>query len=186
MAELSGSVWVARFPGTNSVDDLEATFQANVRKFMAALEAGSATLDAVSTYRPPERAYLMHWSWMIVKQGQDPQTVPPMAGVDIQWWHGSQPASLAGAQAMVTGYGIGSLGVAPALSSRHTERKAIDLAVTWDGTLKVKNADGTETSITSTPRDSTNADLIAVGGTYNVVHFLTPANDKNHWSTDGH
>ena len=186
MPEHSGFPWVARFPGSTSVNDLEEVFRSAVNRFTEALRTAGATLSVTSTYRPPERAYLMHWSWMIVKQNQDPQTIPAMAGVDIQWWHGNLPASRVGAQDMVTGYGIDGLDVAPALVSRHTKREAIDLAVTWSGTLKVKRADGTEANITSTPRDSTNADLIAVGATYDVIHFLTPAQDKNHWSIDGH
>jgi hypothetical protein len=184
--ELSGRAWVAKFPGGRSVEDLESTFRANVKAFQGALSAAGASIQVVSTYRPRERAYLMHWSWMIVKQNYDAKTVPAMGGVDINWWHGDATTSKKKAQEMVDGYGIGRLGVVPALRSRHTERKAIDMQVTWNGTLKVKQSDGTIVSIASIPRDSTNADLIAAGATYNVIHFADAQKDRTHWSTDGH
>ncbi len=97
--ELSGGAWVAKFPGGRSVEDLENTFRANVKAFQGAFSAAGASIIVVSTCRPRERAYLMHWSWMIVKQ---------------------------------------------------------------------------------------NADLIAVGATYNVIHFGDAQKDRTHWSTDGH
>jgi hypothetical protein len=130
----------------------------------------------------------MHWSWMIVKKGYDPRKVPKKQGVDIVWWHGDQATSRQKAQEMVNGFGINKLKVAPALQSRHTQGKAIDMQVTWKGTLHVKRGDkdGTIATISSTPRDSTNADLIAVGKTYGVIHFHKVAKDKVHWSTDGH
>jgi hypothetical protein len=40
-------------------------------------------------------------------------------------------------------------------------------------------------NIDSTPRDSSNAELIAVSKTYGVIHFINVAKDKIHWSTDG-
>ena len=62
--------------------------------------------------------------------------------------------------------GDGASTVAPAVSSRHTEKKAVDMTIAWTGTLSIKNKDGTTKSIATTPRDGTNADLIAVGATY--------------------
>jgi hypothetical protein len=86
---------------------------------------------------------------------------------------------------MVDGYGTGRLKVAPSLTSRHVEGKAIDMQITWSGTLEIKKKDGKSVKITSAPRDSTNADLIAVGKTYGVIHFHDVQKDKVHWSTDG-
>jgi len=186
MSELSGANWVKRFPGSQSLDDLEDSFSAQVKNFKAALEAAGAHTNVTSTKRPAERAYLMHWSWRIAKAGQVPSTVPSMSGVDIQWDHGSASASTAAAVAMVQGYGIDTLSIAPSLTSRHVEGKAIDMHVSWLGTLRIRLTDGSTPDITSTPRNSTNADLIAVGKTYGVIHFLNTSADPAHWSTDGH
>ena len=182
----SGAAWVPKFPGSHSVDDLETAFQAKVQKFVHTLSSAGATVTVNATYRPPERAFLMHWAWEIVKQHVDAHHIPAMAGVDIDWWHGDQAASEAAAQEMVDGYGLRNLGVAPALNSRHTERKAIDMNLSWTGTLLIANADGTTVTISSAPRDGTNGALIVVGATYGVIHFLHVSADRAHWSTDGH
>jgi hypothetical protein len=36
------------------------------------------------------------------------------------------------------------------------------------------------------PRNGDNTELIAVGATYAVIHFVTAGADRVHWSTDGH
>jgi len=185
-AELSGAQWVTKFPGSLKVEDLDDDFQSKVEAFHVALKDASAVTTITSTLRPPERAYLMHWSWKIARQDFDPKQVPAKAGVDIEWWHGDAATSKKKAQEMVDGYGIQNLQVAPALNSRHTEGKAIDMQVSWTGDLKIKKKDGTVATITSTPRDSTNPDLIEVAKTYGVIHFADVQKDKVHWSTDGH
>jgi hypothetical protein len=86
---------------------------------------------------------------------------------------------------MVDGYGTGHLKVAPSLTSWHIEGKAIDMNVTWKGTLSIKKKDGGTVRITSAPRDSSNADLTEVGKGYGVVHFRQADKDRTHWSTDG-
>jgi hypothetical protein len=182
----SGADWCAKFPDGNDVSQLDNGFRESFKKFKSAVDASGATSNVLSVRRPLERAYLMHWSYLIAKSGQDPQSVPAMDGVDIDWWHGNAASSKQAAQAMVDGYGIDGLGVAPALNSRHTEGKAVDMAVTWSDNLTIKKADGTNVAITSGPRDSTNSDLIEVAKSYSVIHFLNAANDRNHWSTDGH
>ncbi len=183
--ELSGAVWVQRFPGSTSVNDLEPVFRANVSRFLAALQAANATLRITSTFRPPERAYMMHFAWKIVRGLIAPKDVPSHPGVAIIWDHGEDAASKRGAQAMVDGFGLGHLKVAPALNSRHTERKALDVKIAWNGTLTIRRADGQTVTITSAPRDGINPDLIKVGATYNVLHFHNPPKDAPHWSTDG-
>ncbi len=183
--ELSGRAWVAKFPGTKDLKDLEKDFKVLFTKFVTALEASGATKSVTSVLRPKERAYLMHWSWRIAKQAFDAATVPAMAGVDIEWNHGTAQPSRTGSQEMVDGYGTNDLEVAPSLTSRHTTGQAVDMAVSWAGTLKIKDASGKEHSITSTPRDHTNVDLIAVAKTFGVVHFQPVDKDRLHWSNDG-
>ena len=181
----SGKAWVDKFPGSSKTADLEKDFRGKAEAFIKAAKDAGADVSISSTLRPKERAYLMHWSWMIGKKDHDAKTVPAMDGVAIERWHGSKEASKKAAEEMMEGYGIAGLGVAPALASRHTEGKAVDMQITWKGTLKVKNKDGVTVEIDTTPRNSTNAKLIEVGATYDVIHFKAVEKDKVHWSTDG-
>ena len=63
--ELSGPQWVARFPTGVSIADLAATFAAKVSNFVDAMRAAGAAVRISATFRPKERAYLMHWAWEI-------------------------------------------------------------------------------------------------------------------------
>src|SRR3712207_368179 len=128
---LSGPNWVSEFPNSKSPDKLIEPFRANVKKFLAALKDAGATVTIADTLRPPERAYLMHFAFAIARQNLDPATVPAKAGVDIQWVHpasgtvSSAKASKDAAEQMVQAYGIA---FKPALNSRHTEGRAIDMS----------------------------------------------------------
>ena len=182
----SGASWTTQFPTSTSTTDLDPSFRPNAENFISALTAAGASVDISTTERPKERAYLMHYAWKIAKEGMDPSAVPAMAGVNIDWVHKKADGtpdlakSKAAAQAMVDAYQIV---YAPVLSSRHTERLAVDMTISWTGPLKIKNATGTEVNITSTPRTGTNADLIQVGKTYGVIKLES---DPPHWSSDGH
>jgi hypothetical protein len=190
--ELSGAQWVARFPTSVLVADCVDPFKDGLTRFLAALEAAGAVVSIAATLRPPERAYLMHWSWMISKKDYDPQTVPAMNGVNIDWVHRdtkgkyAADASKAAATAMVNGYGMQNLGTAPALNSRHTDGLAVDMSISWSGNLAIANADGTSTTIKTAPKSGMNTDLHAVGATYNVMKYVGGDKDKPHWSSDGH
>ncbi len=186
MATLSGSGWVKKFPNSANLDDLADPFRGNVKDFLAALRAAGATVSISATLRPPERAYLMHYSYKIAKGGLDPSTVPAQAGVDINWvWTDPKgkadvPASRKAANDMVLGYGIV---YAPALGSRHSEGKAIDMDIWWSNDLSIAKADKTLVAIKSNPKTGANTDLQAVGATYGVLKLAT---DPPHWSLDGH
>ena len=78
MAEVSGPQWCARFPPSKSLDDLLPDFSDQVRAFLSQLSKAGASVSIADTYRPPQRAYLMHWCCMIGGSGQDPHAVPPM------------------------------------------------------------------------------------------------------------
>ena len=183
--ELSGSQWVARFPGSNSTSALVPEFRQSVDQFIEAMRNAGATITVSATYRPPERAYLMHWSWKIV-HGTPPSSVPPMDGVNIEWTHPTLEASVGAARDMVNAYGMQNLQIPAALISRHTQRKAIDMTINWAGTLEIRNASGEMITIASTPRTGMNAMLKQVGQSYGVIKFVGGASDKPHWSTDGH
>ncbi len=135
MPELSGPAWVPRFPTSTSTSDLIASFRPGVDAFLNALRNAGATVSISATLRPRERAHLMHYSWRIAREGFDPGAVPAMSGVDIDWVHrqGGAPdlnASRNAAEQMVQGYNIVER---PALNSRHTEGRAVDMNVSWVG-----------------------------------------------------
>lgn len=189
MAESSGPQWCARFPGSALTSDLADPFRERVDTFIAMLRSCGATVVISATYRPPERAFLMHYCCLVagyrdkaqVFHQIDPKDVPAMDGIDIDWTHGGDlGAARAAAVAMRTGYGI----VYPAaLVSRHTQRLAIDMSISWKGTLAAHDAQGRLVEISSQPRDQTNAMLAVVGKSFGVIKL---ASDPPHWSQDGH
>jgi hypothetical protein len=183
---LSGASWVEEFPTSTEVSDLDSSFSGKVQKSITALESAGAAVEITATKRPAERAYLMHWAWMIAKKGYNPRRVPALEGVEINWWHGDLGTSRNAAQEMVDRYGINKLKVAPALNSHHITGKAIDMKISWGGDLTILNARGMEVLITTSPRDHTNRQLIVVARTYQVIHYIDVAKDRVHWSIDGH
>lgn len=173
MPELSGAVWVNRFPTSVSTADLEANFQSSVEAFIAAIQAAGGSVRVTATYRPPERAYLMHFAWDVAKGTQDPSGVPAMPGVDIQWNHGNAARSRQAAHEMVRDYGIV---FRPSLTTNHARRNAIDMTISGVLKKRVRKKNGDEVLIQQT------ADLHGVGASYGV-HKL--ASDPPHWSSDG-
>ena len=181
MAEFSGPQWCTRFPGSKSVDDLDPEWRGRVEAFLSALQKGGAKIDVSATFRPPERAYLMHWCWMITNLSQAPAAVPPMPGVAIDWTHGGDSrAARAAAEAMVAAFELQYL---PSLTSRHIERRAIDMTITWNVRLGIRDFDGNVHYILTAPHDGTNPELVKVGATFGVIKLLS---DRPHWSDDGH
>jgi D-alanyl-D-alanine dipeptidase len=182
----SGPQWVSQFPTSRSVQDLVEPFRSGVRAYLAALSAAGASVTVADTLRPPQRAYLMHYSFAIAREGLHPSEVPPMAGVDIQWLHTDAGGdtdingSTEAAEQMVQGYGIA---FRPALTSRHTDGCAIDMTITWQDDLTVARADGTRVTISTAPRSGDNADLHQLGASYGVIKLVS---DPPHWSVDGH
>lgn len=142
-AEYSGRRWVDQYRGSISTKDLRLPFRSRAEAFIEALRSAGAIVSIAATFRNPRRAYLMHWSWRIVKQNFDPQAVPAMEGVRIGWAHldkagnYSREDSVAAAREMVKGFQMQNLGVAPALKSRHTLGYAIDMTISWKGTLSL-------------------------------------------------
>jgi hypothetical protein len=122
----------------------------------------------------------------IARLGMDPRLVPPMRGVGISWLRraadGSPDiaASRQAAQDMVNDYGMVFIAK---LASRHTERRAIDMTISWNGDLQITDAQGARNRIDTEPRDGTNPRLHTVARTYGVIKLL---GDPVHWSDDGH
>lgn len=188
MAEYAGPAWVARFPGSDRIADCVDPFKTNLAKFVLALKNGGSDVRIVATFRPPERAYLMHYACWIKgfrdKQGifqqAEPATIPPMTGVDIDWTCGGNFArAKAFASQMVSGYGI----VYPAaLNSRHTQGRAVDMHITVPAGATISDAAG-HAFIIAGGADGTDSRIVAIGKTFGVIKL---ASDPPHWSDDGH
>jgi hypothetical protein len=190
-AQRSGAHWVKRFAGSTSLRDLSGTFRDKAEAFVDALTTAGARVTIAATYRPPKRAYLMHWAWRIVKRNYDPIAVPSMEGLDITWAHVdahgkySREASVAAARAMVYGFDIQTLGVAPALRSRHTLGYGIDMNISWTGTLTIPDAYGNLIRIGTLPRTGMNLQLKRVGESYGIIKYNRAGRDEPHWSDNG-
>jgi hypothetical protein len=182
-AHLSGAAWwqanQTRFPNSHSIDDLVSPFKENVQSFVDALIAAGATVKVSSTLRNRKRAYLMQCCWDIAKGRVEAAQVPLEPGVDIKWDHGQLANSTAAAQAMMDLFGLAHR---PSLNSLHISGLAIDMDITWSGTLQIRQKDGETVSI-GAPRDgASNTKLHAVGATYGVKKL---ASDPPHWSSTG-
>lgn len=181
MPEISGPAWCTHFPTSASLDDLLPAFGEKVHVFLASLSNAGARTTISATYRPLERAYLMHWCCMVGASGQDPAMVPSMEGVEIDWTHGGDTATARqAARNMMAGYGIA---FPAALVSRHTQRRAIDMTIGWKGVLRITDVDGRRHMIEGGPRNGSNPQLIAVGAGFGVMKLVK---DPPHWSDDGH
>lgn len=178
--EMSGTPWVSRYPTSASLDDLAPAFSKAVTRFIAAIEAAGGTVTISATYRPPERAYLMHYAWAIAKDGASPTSIETRAGVNIDWAHldatgrSDRKAAVKAAEAMIRGYGMAHSAV---LVSRHTEKRAIDMTISGIVGKSVNDASGKATPIHSL------RDLNPVGKSYGVIKLVS---DAPHWSDDGH
>lgn len=188
--EPSGAHWVSRFPSSRSISECSEPFKSNLTSFVSALKDAGVMVKISATLRPPERAYMMHWCWLIAKGKADPKNVPSMNGVPIKWDHEadgkySKEKSIAAAKEMLIGFGMQKLGTAPALDSKHIRGLAVDMNVTWAGALTIKDANNKSIIINTQPTDGMNKELHAVGATYCVIKYNAGGVDKPHWSDTG-
>jgi hypothetical protein len=185
----SGSYWVtwanAYAKNSTSINDLEMNFRLKVQAFVKALEDAGITVAISATKRSEKRAYLFHWCWKISQDKVLAADVPAMAGVEIEWDHGTAAASKAGAQQMVTGFGLAvppNSTNPPSLVSNHISGKGIDMTLTWTGSKKIKKKDGVVVDVAFNSNVNLNTALHAVGLSYGVKKLTT---DKPHWSYNG-
>jgi hypothetical protein len=185
MSELSGRVWVGRFPTERTTAGLEPKFRGRTIRFITAMEAAGIEVKVNATKRPEERAYLMHWSWRIAREGYDPALVPAHPNVDIRWTHPTPDASKKAAADMVAAY---ALAYKPSLTSKHIAKagqgaKAIDMSLFWEGKVTVIDASGQPIEVDSLYGNESNTVLHRVGATYGVYKLVS---DQPHWSDNGH
>lgn len=182
--ELSGVKWAKKFPGSTDTRDLLGNFRLAVKDFIRAMKEAGIKVVINSTYRPSKRSYLMHYAWRIAKKGYDPKQVPPMQGVDINWDHGTKEESIRAAKSMLPALNIGNLPIMPATRSQHNSGLAIDMNLSWNKTIEIKDANDNVVRINTLPRNGLNKQLIAVGRTYGVQKFR--GRDDPHWSNNGY
>lgn len=186
----SGTYWVTwantHAKDSSSVEDLVDPFKTNVKAFIKALQNAGATVDVENTKRSDKRAYLFHWCWLIGLGKVKPSDAGSMLGVDIEWDHGDAEKSKKGAKEMIDGFGLAvppNSTNAPALHSNHISGKAVDMTISWTGTIKIKKKDGSEESVAFMNDVNKNTKLQAAGASYGVKKLTT---DAPHWSVDGH
>ena len=180
MAEPSGAQWCARFPPSKSLDDLLPDFADRVRAFLSQLSHAGASVSIADTWRPPQRAYLMHWCCMVGGSGQDPHGVPPLQGVNIDWTCGGSIANArTAARAMMAGYAIQ---FPAALESRHTQRRAIDMTIHVPAGAVIAPSGAAAVTFREAA-DGLDPRVIAIGKSYRVIKLPS---DPPHWSDDGH
>jgi hypothetical protein len=192
--------------------NLDPTFAYNVKRFVAALAAARdakgrprpAHVQINETYRSPARAYLAHYAFRVAREGLDPRTVPspfavspPVAELgDVCWVHTDSnghydvQASRRAAEEMLKVFappkragGAPNVAHRPSYPSNHQNGTAVDMTITWKGSLVVTDSNGQPFKITGTPRTGNNPRLHSVGATYGVKKLL---GDLPHWSSDGH
>ena len=178
--KLSGAHWTKQFPGSNKVDALIEPFKKNVTSFMGMLRSNKADISVAATYRPPERAWLMHWAWFIAKGKISYSKIGTIANpykIDIVWDHGDKKSTLKAAQAMVAAY---KMKHQAALTSQHTARKAIDMNIS--GLPEVLKIDGKDYPIgTADPKENKALWFIS----QHQFAVVKRADDPPHWSVDG-
>lgn len=183
--EFSGAQWCPRFPRSRSIADLRPAFQLPLSDFKWALEQAGAVVEVTNTFRPIESCYLMHYAWLIYREEIDPAKVPAMKGVLIEWNHPTKKLSWSAARDMCKDYSILTLKTKPALDSHHSHGEAVDMIISWNGDLTIKDKNGADIEIVSTPRNGMNLDLKKVGASYGVIKYFDGYKDVPHWSTDG-
>ena len=183
-SQLSGSAWwhanQGNYPNSGKLADLSSPFREKAMRFVEALRAAGAEVTVSATLRNRTRAHLMHYSWKVAHGSTAPAAVPAVAGCAIQWDHGDSTRSKRGAQEMVDLFGIV---FEPALTSLHIQGEAVDMNISWSGTLSILDANGVRHAIGAPRSGEANRDLHAVGATYGVKKLLS---DAPHWSSTGH
>jgi len=183
-AQQSGATWwhanQAKYPNSNRLADLANPFRAKAIRFTDALREAGARLGVSATRRNRIRAQLMHYSWKVSHGTLAPSAVPAIAGCAIEWDHGNLASSRRGAQEMVDLFGIV---FEPSLTSLHIEGRALDMNVGWDGTLRVREADGGMRAVGAPRNGNENRELHEIGAGYGVHKLLS---DPPHWSDNGH
>lgn len=123
----------------------------------------------------------MHYAWQLAHGEIKAKDIPNNARVYIIWDHGNEEASRKAADEMIRKKGFDMAHIAKK-NSNHIDGLAIDMKITWSGTLKIRKPNKQLVEITGGPRNGTNKELARIGKLYGV-HKLV--NDPPHWSFNG-
>lgn len=182
-ARLSGADWwhanQARFPNSDNISDLRPPFRDRAARFVNAVRRAGATVTISSTRRNRHRAYLMHYCWQIGRNGMNAADVPLRPECPIKWDHGDAAASKKAAKEMIALFGLAHIA---SLNSRHIRGDAIDMKITWDGNLAIKDAHGNRRNLNAPRNGQDNQELHDIGASYGVKKLRR---DPPHWSSDG-
>ena len=179
--EKSGVQWVSRYMGSTSLDSCASGFKEDAKAFVGALRAAGINVSIEATYRPANRAYLMHYAAAICRGEANSNNIPKKEGVLIDWAHldkNGKPnptAAKNAANAMRNAYGIGDNPVA--LNSNHTNGTAMDISISNYSGKSMAHADGTIHKISSFN------DIVRAGASWGIRWF--GSGDKVHWSRTG-
>lgn len=181
---LSGERWCGQFPTSINTDDLRSPFKENFKKFESALSAAGLDFKIEATFRPSQRAWLMHTAYMIAHAKLNPEKIPPLAGVNIDWVHRDAKgncditASKAAAAAMNRGY---HTKYKPSITSLHISGNAVDATFSWSKSFSI--IDGNNKTVKVPAGSSIDSKILhEVAETYGV---RKKTNDHPHWSING-
>lgn len=93
--------------------------------------------------------------------------------------------SVKAARQLAVALGVDRLPIKPALRSQHNLGLAIDMSVSWSGTVTIKDGAGKDVKINTLPRSGLNRQLIVVGASYGVKKYSGAGQDATHWSNEG-
>jgi uncharacterized protein YcbK (DUF882 family) len=178
---LSGAHWVEKYKTEPTLDLLKDPFKGHISAFIEMLRSNRSRVAISATYRAPERAWLMHWAWMVARGKITYSKLNSISNpqkIDIVWDHGDEASSREAARAMVSGYHMAHVA---ALSSRHTEGRAVDITIRR--LPEILKIDKKEWPI-GVARADANEALWFIGEHLFSVKKL--ATDPPHWSDDGH
>jgi hypothetical protein len=183
-SNLSGKDWwranQGDYPNSQDINDLESNFRSKVEDFVGSLRNAGASVIVKSTLRNAIRAHLMHFSWKVAYGDIDPEDVPKRSGLNIEWDHGDPEVSRDAAKEMVNLFGMVHIA---SLNSNHIRGKAIDMNISWKGTLVLTRPAPLLKRIESLPRTGQNRELHEIGAMIFGVRKLV--SDPPHWSHNG-
>ena len=117
------------------------------------------------------------WSWAGLFSAPHPPPVICQYGCSNHTHLGVE--SIEASRKMITSY---SLIFPPARTSKHVQKTAVDMKISWSETLNIIDKNGEMQSISDEPRTGNNTKLHIIGASYGVHKLLC---DPPHWSDDG-
>ena len=199
---LSGAHWLgianSRWANSTSLSDLDSGFSADLLTFVSVLNANGIRYVITAGYRPPERSFLFKWCLEVANGTTAPADVPAMAGVEINWDHGTSAKSRKAAREMADAFGLVGVASHP---SNHNGGTAVDMKMDFSGnttnklvytvgtkqvTRTIKTGDEATIGVSSKGKSISSIgsrELSKAGADFGVKRALD--HDIVHWSRTG-